>query len=122
MARTARQRAALRKAQLASARKRRKGGGSRKRKYAKRAAIAAGGLYGAAALLSGVANYSLSRTVVNRSARPSRKRSAAQSFRTGMTMPARMAYSGAKVARRKAGPKVRSGLYKTGAVIFGTGF
>jgi hypothetical protein len=42
MARTARQRAALRKAQLASARKRRKGGRSRTRKYAKRAAIGVG--------------------------------------------------------------------------------
>jgi hypothetical protein len=122
MARTARQRAALRKAQLASARKRRKGGRSRTRKYAKRAAIAAGGLYGAAALLGGVFNYGISRTVVNRSARPSRKRSAAQSVRVGMTMPAKAAYFGAKAARRKAGPKVRAGLYKAGAVITGTGF
>lgn len=55
MARTARQRAALRKAQLASARKRKGKGRSRAKKYAKRAAIG----YGVAAAGSAAFGYYL---------------------------------------------------------------
>jgi hypothetical protein len=122
MARTARQRAALRKAQLASARKRKgRKGGSRKRMSGRRkAAIAAGGLYGATALLGGALNYGVSRAIVNKSARPSRKRSAARAARSGMTFPARVAYSGTKAAGRKAYNS--KSLYYVGRTVFGVGF
>lgn len=84
---TARRRAALRKAQAASARKRRKG--SRGRKYAKRAAIG----YGVAAGISTGAMYYLGTQI---GAKTSRAKNLGQAARAGAKLPGILAFAGAR--------------------------
>ena len=94
MARTARQRAALRKAQLASARKRKGRGKSKARKYARRAAIG----YGIASALSAGGIYYLG-TQIN--GKQKRRKNLAEALRGGATLPGVLAYAGAKAGVKK---------------------
>lgn len=112
MARTAKQRAALRKAQLVSARKRRKGE-SKRRKYARRAGYVAGGALGLTAASIGGFGY-----VFGRQLGASRSQSAKAAAKFSVVGTSVVAKRGAKAGYRKS----KAGAYHLAAMMTGTGF